>query len=173
MGYLQTKGLSTVATCVWVCWVLVVMSEAFELADGADTDWPEGLEGLEGEDSDAPQPEPEPERETTTLRCHRRLYKARVEQKDQEGRRCWDTLSLDACWGRCDSHEISEWKFPYKRSKHPVCGFGARIESVSRLLNCDEGAAPETRLYKHVRPLNCRCRVCSSSDTSCGWLPLH
>lgn len=78
---------------------------------GLDLDWTlDGLENIDSgpasDEADISHDERIQEREATTLRCHRRLYKAKVEQKDQEGRRCWDTLALDACWGRCDSHEV-------------------------------------------------------------------
>lgn len=83
------------------------------LENGAslDLDWPlDSLENTEGGPS-SDEVDVIQEREATTLRCHRRLYKAKVEQKDQQGRRCWDTLELDACWGRCDSHEVYMYIF--------------------------------------------------------------
>lgn len=41
-----------------------------------------------------------------TLECHRRTYTYRVTQTDENGKQCWDTLSVLACWGRCDSNEV-------------------------------------------------------------------
>jgi hypothetical protein len=52
--------------------------------------------------------------------CQKRLYTYRVSQVDSNGKECWDDLSVQSCWGRCDSNEISDWKFPYKKSHHPV-----------------------------------------------------
>lgn len=42
-----------------------------------------------------------------TLECHRRLYTYRVTKTDENGKQCWDTLTVNACWGRCDSYEVS------------------------------------------------------------------
>lgn len=42
-----------------------------------------------------------------TLKCHRRLYTYKVTKTDENGRQCWDTISVNACWGRCDSNEVS------------------------------------------------------------------
>lgn len=41
-----------------------------------------------------------------TLECHRRLYTYKVTQTDMNGKQCRGTLSVYACWGRCDSHEV-------------------------------------------------------------------
>lgn len=45
-----------------------------------------------------------------TLECHRRLYTYRVTKTDENGKQCWDTISVNACWGRCDSNEVSSVK---------------------------------------------------------------
>lgn len=44
---------------------------------------------------------------SNTLQCHTRQYTFRVTQIDENGKKCWDTLSVMACWGRCDSNEVS------------------------------------------------------------------
>lgn len=41
-----------------------------------------------------------------SLECQRSLYTYRVTQADENGKQCWDTLSVMACWGRCDSNEV-------------------------------------------------------------------
>lgn len=41
-----------------------------------------------------------------TLKCHRRLYTYRVTKTDENGKQCWDTISVNSCWGRCDSNEV-------------------------------------------------------------------
>ena len=46
---------------------------------------------------------------SATIECHRRMYTFRVTQTDESGKQCWDTLSVMACWGRCDSNEV--WIF--------------------------------------------------------------
>lgn len=43
-----------------------------------------------------------------TAPCKLRVYLARAEQTDEHGRKCWDTVKVPACGGRCDSREVSE-----------------------------------------------------------------
>lgn len=101
------------------------------------------------------------------LGCHRRLYTYRVTQSDSKGRECWDHVIVMSCWGRCDSSEISDWKFPYKRSYHPVCVHASRSKSVAMLRHCHPEADPETRRYEYMEAVSCHCHTCSSTDTSC------
>ncbi|XP_034100863.1 thyrostimulin beta-5 subunit isoform X2 [Drosophila albomicans] len=101
------------------------------------------------------------------LGCHRRLYTYRVTQSDFQGRECWDNVSVWSCWGRCDSSEISDWKFPYKRSFHPVCVHAQRQPSVAILKNCHPDATDSIRKYKYMEAVNCHCHTCSTEDTSC------
>ncbi|CAH1375612.1 hypothetical protein MTP99_017022 [Tenebrio molitor] len=105
-----------------------------------------------------------------TIECHRRMYTYRVTQTDDNGKQCWDTLSVMACWGRCDSNEISDWRFPYKKSNHPVCVHYGRNRSVVTLRHCEEGADPTTARYEYLEAAGCKCQQCSSSDTSCEGL---
>lgn len=51
----------------------------------------------------------EPLDASATIECHRRLYTYRVTQSDENGKQCWDTLSVMACWGRCDSNEVGQF----------------------------------------------------------------
>ncbi|XP_015608408.1 thyrostimulin beta-5 subunit [Cephus cinctus] len=111
-----------------------------------------------------------PEDLSNTLECHRRLYNYRVSQPDEQGRECWDFLSVWSCWGRCDSNEISDWRFPYKRSHHPVCIHDGRQRSVTVLRNCEEGVMPGTERYEYLEAESCKCAVCKSSETSCEGL---
>ncbi|XP_049868140.1 thyrostimulin beta-5 subunit-like [Pectinophora gossypiella] len=103
--------------------------------------------------------------------CTKRIYLARAEQIDPNGLRCWDTVKVPSCGGRCDSREISDWQFPFKLSRHPVCGFGARKPLIVRLRHCDPGVAAGTEVFHYVAADDCRCKVCSSQHTSCEWLP--
>ena len=41
-----------------------------------------------------------------TLPCKLRVNLARAEQTDEQGRKCWDTVKVPACGGRCDSREV-------------------------------------------------------------------
>ncbi|KAK5645390.1 hypothetical protein RI129_006690 [Pyrocoelia pectoralis] len=106
----------------------------------------------------------------STLDCHRRLYTYRVTQRDENGKECWDTLSVLSCWGRCDSNEISDWRFPYKKSSHPVCVHYGRNKALAVLRHCEEGALPSAARYEYLEAAGCRCQACSSSDTSCEGL---
>lgn len=42
-----------------------------------------------------------------SLNCYKRLYTFKVTQADENGKQCWDTLSVMSCWGRCDSKEVN------------------------------------------------------------------
>lgn len=110
---------------------------------------------------------PRGEWEKPFLGCHRRRYNYRVTQTDKNGRQCWDFVNVKSCWGRCDSNEITDWKFPYKRSFHPVCVHADRAPAVTILKNCDPDVEPETAKYQYMDAISCRCQACSSSDTSC------
>ncbi|XP_075225134.1 glycoprotein hormone beta 5 isoform X2 [Lycorma delicatula] len=101
------------------------------------------------------------------LGCHKRVYNSKVSKADSQGRTCWDTISVMSCWGRCDSREISDWRFPYKRSFHPVCLFDSRELATVTLSNCEEGVEPGTEFYQYLQAVSCRCLVCKSSEASC------
>lgn len=107
------------------------------------------------------------EEDPQKLGCHKRKYNFRVTQTDKKGRSCWDLVSVKSCWGRCDSNEISDYKFPFKRSFHPVCIFSGRIPSVAILRNCDADVEPLTNQYHYMEATSCKCQTCSSADTSC------
>lgn len=117
----------------------------------------------------------------TGLGCHRRLYTYRITQSDESGEfhcgrlicqerwaysnfltlghECWDHISVWSCWGRCDSREISDWKFPYKKSYHPVCVHASRSKAVAHLRYCHPLAAPSTRRYEYLEADACHCQV--------------
>ncbi|EDS38374.1 glycoprotein hormone beta subunit [Culex quinquefasciatus] len=101
------------------------------------------------------------------LGCHKRVFTYRVSQTDSKGRECWDHVSVWSCHGRCDSNEISDWRFPYKRSHHPVCMHAGRTRSVAVLRHCHPDADPEAKLYEYMEPKSCSCQTCTSMDTSC------
>ncbi|KAF4528202.1 hypothetical protein B566_EDAN014027 [Ephemera danica] len=106
----------------------------------------------------------------STLECHRRLYTYKVQQADAAGHLCWDDVHVWSCWGRCDSNEISDWRFPFKRSFHPVCMHEDRLPRTVLLKNCATGASPGTELYTVLEAASCRCAVCKSSEASCEGL---
>ncbi|KAF2354038.1 Cystine-knot cytokine [Trinorchestia longiramus] len=105
-----------------------------------------------------------------TLSCHRRQYRYKITETDASGRACWDYVNVMSCWGRCESHEIADWKFPYKRSHHPVCQHAGTKESEVILRNCDAGVAAGTEVHKFTEAAVCACALCKSSETSCEGL---
>lgn len=88
-------------------------------------------------------------------------------ESDSKGNSCSDTITVNACWGRCDSKEISDWKFPFKKSHHPVCVPLGRTKSSVILRNCDHETGLEARKYDYMEPIACSCQICSTIDTSC------
>ncbi|KAK6636184.1 hypothetical protein RUM43_009837 [Polyplax serrata] len=103
----------------------------------------------------------------TTLDCNRRTYSHKVIQTDSEGKICWDMVTVVSCWGRCDSNEVSDWKFPYKRSHHPVCMHGEREPKTVVLSNCEEGVEPGTEIHEFMEAVSCQCSLCKSSEANC------
>ncbi|KAL0267332.1 UNVERIFIED_CONTAM: hypothetical protein PYX00_009629 [Menopon gallinae] len=83
---------------------------------------------------------------------------------------CWDTVTVMSCWGRCDSNEISDWRFPYKRSYHPVCIHDEREPKVVILSNCEDGAEPGTEIHEYMEAISCSCAMCKSSEANCQGL---
>ncbi|XP_060529924.1 thyrostimulin beta-5 subunit [Cylas formicarius] len=108
--------------------------------------------------------------ENLTLKCHKRTYTYKVSQTDENGKECWDILSVMACWGRCDSNEIADFRFPFKKSNHPVCVHYGRNKAFVILRNCEEGALPSAARYEYYEAADCKCQLCSSLDTSCEGL---
>ncbi|XP_035224889.1 thyrostimulin beta-5 subunit-like [Stegodyphus dumicola] len=107
----------------------------------------------------------------TTLECHRREFTFRASQTDASGRQCWDHVTAMSCWGRCDSGEIGDWRFPFKRPFHPVCVHESRQIRYTLLENCDPGADISTAAYEYYEATSCACLKCDSSTTSCQGIP--
>ncbi|KFM62737.1 Glycoprotein hormone beta-5, partial [Stegodyphus mimosarum] len=101
--------------------------------------------------------------------CLRREYTLKATRSDAFGRQCWDIIRVTSCWGRCDSFEIPDWRFPYKISVHPVCIHDHKKLRRVLLRNCDPGADPHLRIYEYYEAETCSCKVCNSSDTFCDW----
>ncbi|KAF0311312.1 Thyrostimulin beta-5 subunit [Amphibalanus amphitrite] len=90
-----------------------------------------------------------------------------VMQRDGAGRACWDQIQVMTCWGHCRSHEVPDWRFPYKRSHHPVCIHDRNATRSVTLTHCDPGVAEGTADYQYVDAVSCKCAVCDSSRASC------
>ncbi|PSN47145.1 hypothetical protein C0J52_17460 [Blattella germanica] len=117
----------------------------------------------------------------STLDCHRRVYAYKVSKTDSAGRICWDKellirekLDVQPNVGykssQWDKTKISDWRFPYKRSYHPVCLHDNRSVKEVTLRNCEEGVEPGTEVYEYLQAESCRCMVCKSSEASCEGL---
>ncbi|XP_050505057.1 thyrostimulin beta-5 subunit-like [Diabrotica virgifera virgifera] len=117
------------------------------------------------------EPELEPIAEDPyTLKCHKKQYTYMVTQSDENGKQCWDKISVTACWGRCDSNEISDWRFPFKKSNHPVCVHFGRTKMFVTLRYCEDGVREGTDYYEYLDATECKCQMCTSNDTSCEGL---
>ncbi|XP_050440679.1 thyrostimulin beta-5 subunit [Adelges cooleyi] len=107
------------------------------------------------------------EPQTNALDCNKKLYAFQVSNTDINGRSCSDEIEVMSCWGRCDSNEVSDWRFPYKRSHHPVCIHGGRKLTRYILRNCEPGVEPGTEVYVFQQATSCKCHACKSSEASC------
>lgn len=100
--------------------------------------------------------------------CEKLPYTFNVEQVDEKGYRCEGAITVNACYGRCQSKEISDWKFPYKRAHHPVCVTSSGVAKiVTMLTTCDPEAGMEARRYEYSEPIDCVCKICTTHNTSC------
>lgn len=66
--------------------------------------------------------------------------------------------------------QIADWKFPYKRSHHPVCLHESTKESTAILKNCDPDVSPGTEIHVYTEAAVCACSLCKSSEASCEGL---
>jgi len=63
--------------------------------------------------------------------------------------------------------QVSDWRFPYKRSHHPVCIHAGQVLTEFVLKECDEGVQPGTELYVFPQAISCKCHTCKSSEAAC------
>ncbi|XP_063701624.1 glycoprotein hormone beta-5 [Culicoides brevitarsis] len=104
---------------------------------------------------------------TPNLGCELFEYEHAVEQVDSQGRKCWGKVLVNSCIGRCDSKEISDWKFPHKKAFHPVCLHAEKVLRTHNLPNCEENAEPGTNIYEYVEAKSCKCQICSPEKANC------
>ncbi|XP_074594674.1 glycoprotein hormone beta 5 [Brevipalpus obovatus] len=105
------------------------------------------------------------------IHCLRREFTYKAVKTDDFGRKCWQYITVKACWGRCDSLEIADYRFPYKKSYHPVCIHNRMQLKRIKLENCHPGVSDELRDYYYKDALSCKCSVCRSSLASCEGPP--
>nr|ARS73220.1 glycoprotein beta-5 [Deroceras reticulatum] len=106
---------------------------------------------------------------STTLSCHVRRYQLHITKPpvyDRDGvvYRCSGWVTVNSCWGRCDSSEIGDYQMPYKISHHPVCTYTGRVSRVVTLPNCPGYPDPTEIVFDAT---GCDCRRCNSDYTSC------
>nr|XP_027199810.1 thyrostimulin beta-5 subunit-like [Dermatophagoides pteronyssinus] len=103
-----------------------------------------------------------------TLDCHERSFTFKAVRTDPEtGLQCRDYIRLLSCWGRCSSGEISDYRFPYKRSFHNVCIHDLVEKRRYELTDCDPGAPESLRSYEAMVARRCVCRRCETSSINC------
>ena len=63
--------------------------------------------------------------------------------------------------------QVPDWRFPFKRSHHPVCIHDeVRLRSIT-LEHCDPGVADGTADYRYLDAVSCKCDGCDSALASC------
>ncbi|KAK3784569.1 hypothetical protein RRG08_003377 [Elysia crispata] len=106
----------------------------------------------------------------TTLMCHVRHYQFRIHKPDvldpDTGAvlRCSGVVTVNSCWGRCDSSEVGDFMMPFRISNHPVCTYNGRIRRVVTLSDCHGYPDPTVEVFD---ARECKCQICDSDITSC------
>lgn len=127
----------------------------------------------------------------STLECHRREYTFKaVNREESSGTMCSDYITVESCWGRCNSGEVikrikfqcaqriplkcnfSSWQiadyhFPFKKAFHFVCMHGDSKKAFFELKDCDPGAPSYLRHYEVTVAKTCACRLCETSQANC------
>lgn len=67
----------------------------------------------------------------------------------------------------CTIFQTTDWRFPFRKSTHPVCIHDARERVNITLRNCDKMAYPSTKTIEILQALSCKCSTCKSSEASC------
>ena len=102
------------------------------------------------------------------LECAMRQFTFRALKSDETGNKCWGHVTANICLGGCDTGEIADWLFPYKKSIHKVCRHGRRLRRRVQLESCSsEQVADSLRDYYFVDAIDCVCKKCTSADTTC------
>ncbi|KAF0296284.1 Thyrostimulin beta-5 subunit [Amphibalanus amphitrite] len=100
--------------------------------------------------------------------CEPRLDRPmHVLRRDPAGLACWGTVRAVTCWGHCQSHEVPDWRFPYRRSYHPVCMHGTVQLRTVTLPHCQPGAAAGTDRHTFLDAVSCGCAPCRGAVASC------
>ncbi|PVD25803.1 hypothetical protein C0Q70_13463 [Pomacea canaliculata] len=89
---------------------------------------------------------------STTLGCHVRLYQFHAVKPDiitanGDILTCQGDVTVNSCWGRCDSSEIGDFKMPFKISHHPVCTYTGQRERTVVLSDCEGYPDPTLQVF--------------------------
>lgn len=106
------------------------------------------------------------------MECKLKRYKFTASKVDQFGNKCSGEVVATICYGGCDTGEIADWLFPYKKSIHKVCRHGQRVRRRKLLTDCEWAGSeapvdPQLREYHYVDAASCVCKKCTSIDTTC------
>ncbi|XP_059174687.1 thyrostimulin beta-5 subunit-like [Physella acuta] len=106
---------------------------------------------------------------STTLGCHVRSYRFRYTKPpiyDSDGTllTCTGFVTVNSCWGRCDSSEFGDYVMPYKVSNHPVCSYTGRSRRRALLTECEGYPDPTVEVFDAT---GCECKLCNSDYMSC------
>ncbi|KAL5273104.1 gpb5 family protein [Megaselia abdita] len=95
--------------------------------------------------------------------CQKGMSLLRITKSDNRGRECCDYGNETSCISRCDSINISDYKYIYKKSLQKICEDIALQTAVAFLRNCHRDAGEEAKRYEYSEPVECQ--SCNSSDT--------
>lgn len=110
-----------------------------------------------------------------SMSCNMRRFIYRATKTSRSGSQCTGLVMATICYGGCDTGEIADWVFPYKKSIHKVCQHGGRQRRRIRLSHCrtSSGEVPspeelqDLAIYRYVDATSCVCKKCASADTAC------
>lgn len=108
--------------------------------------------------------------DSNAMQCNMRVFTYRATKRDELGNECTGMVKAAICYGGCDTGEIADWLFPYKKSIHKVCQHGRRIKRRVLLDECNSDSIElmaDLRQYYYVDALDCVCKKCTSVDTTC------
>lgn len=104
----------------------------------------------------------------TQLECNKRQYTFKAVKRDDLGNKCSGILKATICYGSCDTGEIADWIFPFKKSIHKVCSHGQRVRRRVILPECSSSSVdPSLREYHYVDAKTCVCQKCNPAETTC------
>ncbi|KAH0620301.1 hypothetical protein JD844_020503 [Phrynosoma platyrhinos] len=81
-------------------------------------------------------------------------------------------ITTDACWGRCETWEVSAQDCqqkpvldpPYIEAHHRVCTYNETKLVTVKLPNCAANVSP---FYTYPKAIRCDCSVCLTTTTEC------